>query len=116
MPPAHRAYRLRGTGSFDTVFRTGRRIDGRFLQLVAIPAAHTPGRVGYVISRKSMPRAVDRNRLRRLLRETVRAARPAIAAYDVILRVKRDLPVQELKSAAAEGAHLVRQLLARLPA
>lgn len=111
-----RRYRLRGADAFEAVFRTGRRIDGRFLQLVAAPAARPPGRIGYVIAGKSIPRAVDRNRLRRRLRESVRAARPAIEQYDVILRVKRAVSAAEILSAAAEGAGLVGRLLAASPA
>jgi ribonuclease P protein component len=65
-----------------------------------------------VIGRKSMPRAVDRNRLRRCLREKVRAARPAIAAYDVILRVRSPLAASEIALAAGEGEELIRRLLA----
>ena len=38
-----------------------------------------PGRVGYVIGTKQLPRAVDRNRLRRMLREAIRARRPALS-------------------------------------
>ena len=76
-------YRLRGAGTFASVFKTGVRHDARFLQLIAAPAAHDPGRVGYVIGRKAMPRAVDRNRLRRRLRESVRAARPAVERDDI---------------------------------
>ena len=94
------------------VFRSGRRIDGRFLQLVAAPAATAPGRVGYVIGGKAIPRAVDRNRLRRRLRETMRGARPAIERFDVILRVKRAVAPGEIAAAAAEGSALVDQLVA----
>jgi ribonuclease P protein component len=68
-----------------------------------------------VISRKSMPRAVDRNRLRRRLREMMRAARPSITAYDVIVRVKRAVATTEIDRVAAEGDSLVRQLLAMRP-
>jgi len=93
------------------VFRAGRRIDGRFLQLVAAPAERAPGRVGYVIGGKAIPRAVDRNRLRRRFRESVRAARPAIERYDIILRVKRAVARNEIPVAAAEGGALVGKLL-----
>ena len=62
-----------------------------------------------------MHRAVDRNRLRRRLRETMRAARPSIAAYDVILRVKRAVATTEIDLVAEEGDRLVRQLLAVRP-
>ena len=79
--------------------------------MIAAPAAHDPGRVGYVIGRKAMPRAVDRNRLRRRLREAVRAARPLADRYDMILRVRAPLARSAIPAAAAEAA----VLLARLP-
>lgn len=59
-----------------------------------------------------MPRAVDRNRLRRRLREIVRAARPALDAYDVIVRVRSAVAPAEVAGAVAEGARLVQRLLA----
>jgi ribonuclease P protein component len=104
--------RLRGAGAFEAVFAAGRRIDGRYLQIVAAPAAQSPGRIGYVIGRKSIPRAVDRNRLRRRLRELVRTERPALDAYDIILRVRNVVPASEVPSAAAEAAQLLQRLLA----
>ncbi|HSQ82901.1 MAG TPA: ribonuclease P protein component [Casimicrobiaceae bacterium] len=104
-------YRLRGIGAFEAVFRTGARHDARYLQLIAAPAAQPPGRVGYVIGRKMMPRAVDRNRLRRRLREMLRAARPALEAFDVILRVKRSVARTEIDMVLGEA----QRLLARLP-
>ena len=106
-------YRLRGAGAFEAVFKTGVRHDGRLLQLIAAPAAQSPGRVGYVIARKMMRRAVDRNRLRRRLRERVRAARPAIEAFDIILRVKRVLARADIPEAVNESAALLGRLAVR---
>ena len=80
--------------------------------MVAAPAERSPGRIGYVIGAKAIPRAVDRNRLRRRLRETLRAARPAVEIYDVIVRVKRGVARSEILVAAAEGTALVEKLLA----
>jgi len=76
-----------------------------------VPAARAPGRVGYVIGGKAIPRAVDRNRLRRRFREIVRAARPAIERYDIILRVKRAVSRDEIPATVAEGGALVEKLL-----
>jgi len=101
---------LRGVGAFESVFTHGTRHDARFLQLIAAPAAQDPGRVGYVIGRKAMPHAVDRNRLRRRLRETVRAARPAIERFDIILRVRQRVARDDIAAAVAES----RTLLARI--
>ena len=103
-------YRLRGAKAFEALFRRGTRHDAEFLQLIAAPAAEAPGRVGYVIARKSMRLAVDRNRLRRKLREAVRAARPAIEAFDIILRVRRGVARSEIGDAAAEAPHLLARL------
>jgi ribonuclease P protein component len=95
------------------VFRAGRRSEGRHVQLVAAAAAQTPGRIGYVIGRKTLPRAVDRNRLRRRLREVVRALRPALSAFDVIVRVKSVGNRVELDAAVGEAAGLLAELVAR---
>ena len=94
------------------MFREGRRSEGRHVQLVAAAAAQTPGRIGYVIGSKTLPRAVDRNRLRRRLRETVRAMRPALLGYDVILRVKKVANRTELDAAVVEAASLLAALVA----
>lgn len=108
-----RAFRLTGTGAFEALFRDGRRSEGRRVQVVALSAAGIPGRVGYVIGRKTLPRAVDRNRLRRCLRETVRALRPSISAFDVIVRVKRAGNRAEIDAAVTEAGKLLADLVAR---
>jgi ribonuclease P protein component len=114
--PRARAYRLCGARAFEAVFRTGLRLDGRFLQLVAAPAVGSPGRVGYIIARRAIPLAVDRNRLRRRLREAVRHARPAAAAFDMILRVRGAIAPSDIAAAATEGGRLIAQLVAAPPA
>jgi ribonuclease P protein component len=78
--------------------------------LIAAPAAQDPGRVGYVIGRKALPRAVDRNRLRRRLREHVRAARPAVERYDIVLRVRGRMDRKDIAAAAAEAPVLLARL------
>lgn len=104
-------YRLRGTGTFESLFELGVRRDAHFLQLIAAPAAQDPGRVGYVIGRKAMPRAVDRNRLRRRLRETVRASRPSIERFDIILRVRQRVRAADIVVAVGEARRLLDQLM-----
>ena len=107
---AARARRLTGIGAFETLLRTGRRRDGDYLQLVSTPARSGVGRVGFVIGRKALPLAVDRNRLRRLLRVAIARARPAIDDYDMILRLRRRCARSELGSVAAEAERLLGSL------
>jgi ribonuclease P protein component len=63
-----------------------------------------------VVGRKALPRAVDRNRFKRKVREALRRARPAIEAYDLIVRLKRPAPGPELDAAAEEVAGLIALL------
>ena len=107
-----RRYRLTGEGAFDAVFRTGRRREGRFLQMISTGAARDCGRAGIVIGRKTLSRAVDRNRVRRMLRVRLADARPAIERYDVVLRLKKATPRAEFHLIADEAAHLLSALTA----
>ena len=112
MPGASRRCRLTGAGAFDAVFRAGRRSEGEFLQLVCAPAIRACGRVGYVIGAKVLPRAVDRNRVRRMLRAALRESKSRIGGLDVIVRVKRPVARSEFARIVVEA----RRLLAVLPA
>ncbi len=103
-------YRLRGTARFAAVFREGRRFDGKRVQLVAVPAAGPVGCVGYVVGSKHLKRAIDRNRLKRMLREAIRARRPAMTAFDVVLRLRTPCTRAELQAAAVEAAALLDAL------
>jgi len=107
-----RRYRLTGIGAFEALFRAGRRGEGAWLQLVAAPAREAPGRIGFVIGKKALRNAVDRNRVRRVLRVAVAGQRPGIEAFDVILRLKRGCARREVPAVAAEATALLAALVA----
>jgi ribonuclease P protein component len=108
-------HRLRGTAAFAAVFRSGRRFEGSRLQILAVPTSGATGRAGYVIGKKLLGRAVDRNRLKRMLREAIRGRRPAIDAFDLIVRLRQPCPAAELASVAAEAATLLDALASPAP-
>ena len=103
--------RLTGHGAFESVLRHGRRVEGLYLQLIVAPAPATGGRIGYIIGRKVASRAVDRNRIRRKLREAVRAQPAATHEHDVVLRVTRARNRAEQDAAALEAARLLAELV-----
>jgi ribonuclease P protein component len=78
--------------------------------LIAVPAAEPGGRIGYVIGAKHLPRAVDRNRLRRLLREAWRARREVLSGFDIVLRLREVCVAADLPAVAAEATSLFEAL------
>lgn len=92
------------------MFRTGRRVEGLYLTLIAAPAPHDGGRLGLVVGRKVAARAVDRNRVKRKLREAARANPAALARHDVILRVTRARGRAEQDLATLEAVRLLAEL------
>ena len=48
-------------------------------------------RLGMVASRKALPRAVDRNRGKRLVREVFRQVQPDLAALDIVVQLRTAL-------------------------
>jgi ribonuclease P protein component len=108
-------HRLRGAAAFAAVFRSGRRFEAGRLQLLAIRAIAGSGRVGYVIGKKLLGRAVDRNRLKRKLREAIRVRRPAMNAFDLVLRLRQPCAAAEVAGVAADAAALLDRLLAGSP-
>ena len=75
-----------------------------------VPAAEGSGRIGYVIGRKQLARAVDRNRLRRLLREVVRVRRAVTRSFDIVVRLRDTSPRADLPEIAGEAASLLDSL------
>jgi ribonuclease P protein component len=101
---------LTGAGAFEAVFRNGRRRDGDYVQLVSMPAGQDRGRTGFVISRKALRLAVDRNRVRRMLRALLREAQPAIDGHDLIVRLKHGAPRADFPLIVADAARLLDKL------
>ena len=58
--------------------------------VLARPNTHTGPRLGVIVSKKNVARAVVRNRLKRIIRESFRCNKNIIPAFDVIVICKKN--------------------------
>lgn len=97
---------LKGT-DFEAVFAARLYYRSRSYLVMCRPNELGYARLGMVVGKRQFKRAVDRNRMRRIIRETFRLHHPDLPAMDVVVKVQSVPPEGE------EGAELAA-VLARL--
>jgi ribonuclease P protein component len=87
-----KSMRLLNSKDFQTVFDDAplRTSHQHFLVLARINSFDRP-RLGLVIAKKHIRHAVDRNRMKRLIRETFRAKQQQLAGIDVIVLARKGM-------------------------
>ncbi|MDR5866561.1 ribonuclease P protein component [Halomonas koreensis] len=93
-----RQLRLLTAGDYRRVFETAAyKVHGKGLMALASPNTLGYPRLGLIFSKKNVRRAVDRNRLKRLARESIRHRQHRLPAVDIVLLARRG--VHELDNA-----------------
>jgi ribonuclease P protein component len=78
--------------TFQKVFdRASHRIANRYFLILARPNEAGCARLGLVIGKKNIHLAVDRNRVKRIVRESFRRHQGNLPAFDVIFVARRGL-------------------------
>jgi ribonuclease P protein component len=106
---------LRSSAEFRRVYTGGVRFQGRLMTAFALPNGLEHHRFGITASRKAVGNAVERNRAKRLLRETFRLSREleALGAkYDWVLNARSSLLRVKLESALEDFQAIVMQAVA----
>jgi ribonuclease P protein component len=83
-----RQNRLINSHDFARVFSGGQRSADKYLTLLFVPNDKSVARIGFAVAKKRLPRAVDRNRVRRLARESFRKNRDSLGCLDIVIMAR----------------------------
>jgi ribonuclease P protein component len=108
-----RRARLRKPRDYDEAFTSQTRLRDRFFELVVRPRAGASARLGLAISRKALPRAVDRNRVKRVVRESFRERAGRLPGADVVVMARSATAKAELSALRAGLDKLWQEVCAR---
>jgi len=112
-----RALRLRKSSEFQRVRQQGRSITSRLLTLAWMPNDVAQLRIGFVVSKRISKRAVDRNKVKRLLAE---ALRPSLGEFspgwDIVFSARKDTLTADLRTLEQDIPALLRRARLLAPA
>ena len=86
-----RAARLGGRGAFDKAFKSGRTERGNALVARFVENGGVQARLGVVVPRRAIRKAVRRHRIKRLIRESFRHHKDLIPGWDIVVQARSGL-------------------------
>ena len=105
---------LRGSADFQKVYRQGKRYEGTLMTAFVLPNNLSHNRFGVTASCKALGNAVQRNRAKRLLKETFRLKTSSLESlprtYDWVINAKRRLPSLKVADAIEEFEGLLNRV------
>jgi ribonuclease P protein component len=110
-----RTARLLRKREFDRVFGSPLRRSGEFFRGQVLANAGGQARLGLAIAKRAVPASVDRNRLRRIARETFRILRSELGALDCVIGAKPGAGEIDNARLRADLERLLRRLAALNP-
>ncbi|MEO5694868.1 MAG: ribonuclease P protein component [Usitatibacter sp.] len=105
-----RRHRFAERGSFGPVLRAPRKLRGRLAIVHVMPAASLHSRLGLALTRRLVPSAVDRNMVKRMVRETFRRHDVKQSGFDCVVTLREKFQHGQAPQIAAEVSELLDRL------
>ncbi|MCP4273498.1 MAG: ribonuclease P protein component [Gammaproteobacteria bacterium] len=86
-----RQFRLVTASDYQNVFNNPKRVSSSDLLFLFCKNNKGFSRLGLAIAKKQFPLAVDRNRIKRLVRESFRELRTQLSSVDIVVMARKNL-------------------------
>ncbi len=87
--------RLKKPEEYDAVFSSNNRSSDKFFLFLAIKNNANIARLGLAVPKKNIPSAVERNRIKRIIRESFRSQKNRLKGRDVVVFVKKQFDTKK---------------------
>jgi ribonuclease P protein component len=105
--------KIKKTDDFSSVFNFRKRISGQFLVIHYMPNSLEHARVGLIVGKKTARRAVNRNYMKRVLRELFRQEQHVLGGVDILARPQKAYTHENFSQIKAEFLQLINKLCER---
>lgn len=102
--------RLKKKRDFEDVFKKGRAVKGAFLFIKYKKNELSVPRFGFVVSTKVAGKAVERNKIRRILSEGVRGMIDSLDSYDIIVVVTHKITTAHREGMADDFLGVLKKI------
>ncbi|MCR5084320.1 MAG: ribonuclease P protein component [Succinivibrionaceae bacterium] len=109
-----RTSRLLSSRDYDKVFKKPVRASVREMLILGCPNGGTGPRLGLVVPKKVLKRAVDRNLVKRLVRESFRNSRHTLPSADLVFIAKQHIGERSRRDLRLALERLWEQISTRL--
>ena len=108
-----RRHRFTARGSFGPALRSSRKLRGTSVVINVVDARGGPSRLGIALTRKLVPLATERNRVKRIAREVFRTHEVKGRGFDCVVALRKPFGAEAASAFRAELRKLFDELTGR---
>lgn len=99
--------KIRNSSEYKEIFGKSRKLSSDHFNILYVPNSLGYPRVGFVVAKKNVPGAVERNRVKRVLREVFRRNKSLFGSMDVVFIAKKGSETLDFSLAQKEIKEIV---------